>query len=174
MTTITKEVEFMPGITVIRKGTPVDTNGKVANDETAIGIIVEDVNYPNRTATIMTAGTFNVVDGYAHSGIIISGEAAKAMSGIVFTDEDGKEWRFNATTDAENFPGYEGDIVPAPAVADIGKVVGAVADGAGAKLGYVGIDNLPDYSELADGAYTLKCTVSGGSAILSWETETAE
>lgn len=174
METITKNVKFLPGITVFHAGTPVDENAKVANDATAIGIIAEDVVYPNKEATIMTAGTFNVVDGYAHSGIIISGETAKAMSGIEFVDEDGKEWRFNATTDAENFPGYEGSIVPAPAAADIGKVVGAVADGTGAKLGYVGIDHLPDYAELEDGIYTLKCTVTEGVAVLSWEADETE
>lgn len=136
METITKNVKFLPGITVFHAGTPVDENAKVANDATAIGIIVEDVVYPNKTATIMTAGTFNVVDGYAHSGIAISGEAANAMSGIELVDEEGKEWRFNATTGAENFPGG-GVPIPKPTVEDVGKVVGAVESGDDVKLDFV-------------------------------------
>lgn len=136
METITKNVKFLPGITVFHAGTPVDENAKVANDATAIGIIVEDVVYPNKTATIMTSGTFNAVEGYANSGIAISGEAAKAMENIELVDEQGNEWRFNATTGAENFPGG-GVPIPKPTVEDVGKVVGAVESGDDVKLDFV-------------------------------------
>lgn len=64
-------------------GTPLDTNGKIANDSTAIGILSEDLFMPDRTAKVLTAGIWDE-DAHRESGIILCDAAKKAMSGIEF------------------------------------------------------------------------------------------
>lgn len=58
-TTTTKTVVWTHGINVIRAGTPLDTNGKPVMDNTAVGIVAEDLHMPDKTATVITAGEWD-------------------------------------------------------------------------------------------------------------------
>lgn len=82
-TTTTKTIEWKNGLTVIHAGTPLDTNGKPVNDNTAVGIVAEDVQMPDKTATVITAGEWDesVNAPYFH----IPDAVKIALSGITFT-----------------------------------------------------------------------------------------
>lgn len=58
-TTTTKTVEWTHGVNTIYAGTPLDTNGKPVMDNTAVGIVAEDLHAPDKTATVITAGTWD-------------------------------------------------------------------------------------------------------------------
>ena len=58
-TTTTKTVTWTHGLNTIYAGTPLDTNGKPVMDDTAVGIVAEDLHAPDKTATVITAGTWD-------------------------------------------------------------------------------------------------------------------
>lgn len=58
-TTTTKTVVWPTGVNVLHAGTPLDTNGRIANDSNAVGILAADLYAPDRTATVVTAGTWD-------------------------------------------------------------------------------------------------------------------
>ena len=78
-----KTITWGGGKNTLYAGTPLDTNGKPANDNTAIGILAEDLHSPDRTAKVLTAGEWDESQGIG-SGIIISFAAKQAMSDITF------------------------------------------------------------------------------------------
>ena len=82
-TTTTKTVSWKNGLSIIHAGTPLDTNGKAVMDNTAVGIVAEDVQMPDKTATVMTAGEWDesVNAPYFH----ISDAVKLALSDITFT-----------------------------------------------------------------------------------------
>lgn len=82
-TTTTKTVTWTRGLNVIHAGTPLDTNGKPVMDNTAVGIVAEDLHAPDRTATVITAGEWNESANapYFH----ISDEVKRVLSDIEFT-----------------------------------------------------------------------------------------
>lgn len=79
---IQKQVVWRRGENTLYAGTPVDENTRPANNETAIGIVAEDVNAPDRTATVLIAGTW---DEYSHrERIALHPRAKRAMKDIQF------------------------------------------------------------------------------------------
>ena len=85
-TITTKTITWGAGRNVIWAGTPVNTNGKVANDSTAVGVVAYDLHMPNRSLQILTAGSWDeTLPAHQKSGIILSNAAKKAMSDITFT-----------------------------------------------------------------------------------------
>ena len=82
-TTTTKTIAWKNGLTIIHAGTPLDTNGKPVMDNTAVGIVAEDVQMPDKTATVITAGEWDesVNAPYFH----ISDAVKPALSDITFT-----------------------------------------------------------------------------------------
>ena len=82
-TTTTKTISWKNGLSIIHAGTPLDTNGKVVMDNTAVGIVAEDVQMPDKTATVITAGEWDesVNAPYFH----ITDEVKLTLSDITFT-----------------------------------------------------------------------------------------
>lgn len=82
-TTTTKTISWKNGLSIIHAGTPLDTNGKVVMDNTAVGIVAEDVQMPDTTATVITAGEWDesVNAPYFH----ITDEVKLTLSDITFT-----------------------------------------------------------------------------------------
>ena len=58
-TTTTKTVTWTRGLNTIHAGQPLDTNGKPVMDNTAVGIVAEDLHAPDKTATVITAGEWD-------------------------------------------------------------------------------------------------------------------
>lgn len=83
-TIITKTVAWRPGIIALYAGTPIDKDGKVVNDGTAIGILAEDLKAPEKVAKIMTVGEWDE-DAHTGSGIVISDEVKLKLTGIKFS-----------------------------------------------------------------------------------------
>ena len=82
-TTTTKTIKWTHGVNVIHAGMPVDTDGNLVMDNTAVGIIAEDVYAPDTTATVITAGEWDesVNAPYFH----ISDTVKKTLTDITFT-----------------------------------------------------------------------------------------
>ena len=82
-TTTTKTVQWTHGLNIIHAGTPLDTNGKPVMDNTAVGIVAEDLHAPDKTATVITAGEWDerVNAPYFH----ISDAVKLALADITFT-----------------------------------------------------------------------------------------
>lgn len=70
------------GVGTIYAGTPLDANGKIANNETAVGILAEDLNTPNRTAIVLTAGEWD--EDVNRGRIVIRNCVKKKLSNIKF------------------------------------------------------------------------------------------
>ena len=64
-------------------GTPLDTNGKIANDSTAIGIVAEDLHAPDTVAKVLTAGEWDE-DAHPGCGIKLRNATKAALSNITF------------------------------------------------------------------------------------------
>lgn len=84
MTYTQKTIAWKRGINTLYAGTPMDANGNVVNDATAIGILAEDLRAPDRTAKILTAGSWNE-DAHTGSGIVISDEVKAKLKNITFS-----------------------------------------------------------------------------------------
>lgn len=82
-TTTTKTVTWTHGQNTIHAGTPLDTNGKPVMDDTAVGIVAEDLHAPDKTATVITAGEWDerVNAPYFH----IADAVKLKLSDIAFT-----------------------------------------------------------------------------------------
>ena len=83
-TIITKTVAWKHGINTLYAGTPLDKDGKVVNDSTAVGILAEDLRVPDKEAKVMTAGEWDE-DAHTGSGIVISDEVKLKLTGITFS-----------------------------------------------------------------------------------------
>lgn len=75
--------------TVIKAGTPISADGKAANDETAIGILLNDCHACLGTSRglVVISGRIKQDVATAHSGVTISDEAKSAMVNITFTGD---------------------------------------------------------------------------------------
>lgn len=83
-TYITKTVAWKPGINTLYAGTPLDKDGKPVNDETAVGILAEDLRAPDKEAKVMTAGEWDE-DAKTGSGIVISDAVKLQLTAIEFS-----------------------------------------------------------------------------------------
>lgn len=79
----------MTGKTVIRAGTPISAGGKVANDETAIGILLQDCRacLGTRRGLVVIDGRIKQDVAKKHSGVTISDKAKAAMINVTFTGD---------------------------------------------------------------------------------------
>lgn len=77
------------GKTVIKAGTPISADGKVANDETAIGILLQDCHacLGTRRGLVVISGRIKQDVAKDHSGVTISDEAKAALINITFTGD---------------------------------------------------------------------------------------
>ena len=82
-TTANVTVTWGNGRSSLRKGTPLDQYGNVANNSSAYGILSEDLNMPDRTATVITAGEWDD-EISRQNGIPLSDAAKTKLSGITF------------------------------------------------------------------------------------------
>lgn len=82
-TTTTKTVAWTRGLNIIHAGQPLDTNGKPVMDNTAVGIVAEDLHAPDKTATVITAGTWD--ESVNAPWFHISDAVKLALSNITFT-----------------------------------------------------------------------------------------
>lgn len=75
--------------TVIKAGTPISAEGKVANDETAIGVLLNDCHacLGARRGLVVISGRAKQDVAAKHSGITISDEAKSAMINLTFTGD---------------------------------------------------------------------------------------
>lgn len=80
-----KTITWGNGRNSLFAGTPLDTNGEIANNADAIGILAEDLHMPDRTATVLTAGDWDE-DAHRESGIILSLACKAKLSGITFAN----------------------------------------------------------------------------------------
>ena len=142
-TTTTKTVSWKNGLSIIHAGTPLDTNGKVVMDNTAVGIVAEDVQMPDTTATVITAGEWDesVNAPYFH----ITDEVKLKLSDITFTPPPAVPFSAYvlktdlATTEAAGVvlqaEAVE-DLTYAPTAEDFNGLLGALRD--------AGIVNVPE------------------------------
>lgn len=79
----------MTGKTVIKAGTPISADGKVANDETAIGILLQDCHACLGTCRglVVISGRIKQDVAKDYSGVTISDEAKAALINITFTGD---------------------------------------------------------------------------------------
>lgn len=79
----------MTGKTVIKAGTPISADGKVANDETAIGILLQDCHacLGTRRGLVVISGRIKQDVAKDYSGVTISDEAKAALINITFTGD---------------------------------------------------------------------------------------
>lgn len=86
----TKMVQLdMSGGSCIKAGTPISADGKVANDETAIGILLNDCHacLGNARGLVVIGGRVKQDVAKNHSGITISDKAKAAMINVTFTGD---------------------------------------------------------------------------------------
>lgn len=69
-------------------GSPIDENGNIANDETAIGLLMETVSDANPDGKIIVAGDVDALGAKNASGIELSDAAKNALSGITWREPD--------------------------------------------------------------------------------------
>lgn len=80
-------VNWKPGQVLIRRGTPIDQYGNIANDAGAYGIVKSDAERPEK-ATVITAGTWDEETGYG--GYALTDDCKRALAAISFTGSDGE------------------------------------------------------------------------------------
>lgn len=146
-TTATKTVKWKNGLSVIHAGTPLDTNGNPVMDNTAVGIVAEDVQMPDTTATVITAGEWDerVNAPWFH----ITDDVKRALPDISFTPPpavsletvlaDYVQKTDLATTEAAGVvlqAGAVEDLTDAPTAEDFNGLLGALRD--------AGIVNVPE------------------------------
>lgn len=71
---------------VVKAGSPIDTNGAIANDGTAVGILLNDV-YPKKNpngSLIKGFATVNEAVANANAGITIAEAVKTALPNIIF------------------------------------------------------------------------------------------
>ena len=125
-----KTITWGHGQNAMYAGTPLDTNGKPVNDSSAVGILAEDIRMPDRTAKMLTAGTWDE-ENHRGSGIIISDAVKLKLSDITFTHPPVQ--MVDAATLAETLSTYvQSTDLATTEAAGIVKQSAAVADAADA------------------------------------------
>ena len=87
---VTKVVELdMTGADCIMAGSPISADGKVANDATAIGVLLNDCHacLGSHRGLVVIEGRIKQDVAEAHSGIIIGDKAKAALVNISFTGD---------------------------------------------------------------------------------------
>lgn len=70
---------------VVKAGNPIDADGAIANDGTAVGILLNDVYKENPNGSLIKAfATINTANANKNAGITIADEAKAALKNIVF------------------------------------------------------------------------------------------
>lgn len=69
---------------VVKAGSPVSEAGVVANDGTAVGILIHDVYKENPNGTICYHGILNLKNCETNSGLTIADEVKAALPLVVF------------------------------------------------------------------------------------------
>lgn len=146
-TTTTKTVAWTHGVNTIYAGTPLDTNGKPVMDNTAVGIVAEDLHAPDKTATVITAGEWD--ESVNQARFHIPDAVKLALSDITFTPppavplatvlSDYVQKTDLATTEAAGVVKQAAaceDVESAPAAADFNGLLDALRD--------AGIINVPE------------------------------
>lgn len=90
VTTLDIEVNRGEGIGAhkVLAGSPIDENGNIANDETAVGLLMETVSDTNPDGKIIVAGDVDALGAKNASGIELSDAAKNALSGITWREPD--------------------------------------------------------------------------------------
>lgn len=131
---------------VLRAGTPMSAAGAVANDGTAVGILLYDCHKSLGVTVgqVVIAGYIDKAVAAANSQIAVSAAAKAAMKNIVFSNDVGFEPvalpEIDAETDIGKVLGVDEDgamsLLPAPMPmpeidpeADVGKVLTVTEDG---------------------------------------------
>ena len=83
-------IQFAPGVTEYKAGTPFSREGRFSNDGNAYGLLRQDIRLPvGGKMPVVTEGTVNTDELARHCGVALSEEAKAAMEGIAFvTDGD--------------------------------------------------------------------------------------
>ena len=85
---ITVTVDSSATSTVVKAGSPLDANGAVANDATAVGILLNDVDTavdPNGSLVVADA-VINKTNAEANANISLTTVCREALSKLVFED----------------------------------------------------------------------------------------
>lgn len=70
---------------VVKAGTPIDADGAIANDGTAVGILLNDVLAENPNGSLIKAfATVNLANAEANSGLTIAEAVKTALPNVVF------------------------------------------------------------------------------------------
>ena len=69
---------------VCKAGTPIAQNGTVANDATAVGILLVDVHEDRPQGTVVIGGYIHTARAQEHSGVTVADAAKTALKNVVF------------------------------------------------------------------------------------------
>lgn len=69
---------------VCKAGTPIAEAGTVANDATAVGILLHDVSEERPQGTVVIGGYIHTTRAQEHSGVTVADEAKAALKNVVF------------------------------------------------------------------------------------------
>lgn len=94
MATENLTIVYPKGAMEVRGGTPIAQDGTVANNANAYGVLEADIKWPETTGAVIVSGEVNYDWACSNSGIGIVKEAADAMSGITFVQDDGEPYVF--------------------------------------------------------------------------------
>lgn len=86
-TTATITVTWGTDRATMRAGLPLDQYGNIANNSSAYGILAEDLNLPDRQATVITAGEWTEDPS---CGVVLSDACKAALSAIAFDSPKGE------------------------------------------------------------------------------------
>lgn len=102
----------MTGQTVIKAGTPISAEGKVANDETAIGILLNDCHacLGACRGLVVISGRIKQDVAAEHSGITISDEAKSTMINLTFTGDGARGGGGGVKTVNGSMPDKNGNV----------------------------------------------------------------
>ena len=150
----TKMVQLdMSGGSCIKAGTPISADGKVANDETAIGILLNDCHscLGNARGLVVIGGRIKQDVAKNHSGITISDKAKAAMINVTFTG------------DGVRAGGGGGGAAEPETITWDGETSGLVSADAAGHLYYKVSDYVPKIKDLIGG--TVSCSDGGKKVI---------
>lgn len=83
----TMQINWRAGQSIIKKGTPIDVDGNIANNSYAVALVASDTVAP-LDAEVITSGTFDEEKYYC--GFAISDDCKRALSEINFIGTDGE------------------------------------------------------------------------------------
>ena len=69
---------------IVKAGSPIDADGEVANDETAIGILLHDVTSARPQGTILKKAYINTAVAEAHCGLTYDDDVKTALPMVIF------------------------------------------------------------------------------------------